>query len=290
MELQTLRSFLTVARLGSFSRAADHLGLTQPSLSQQIQKLERELGVSLFDRLGRSLRLTPFGDSLLISAERILREAEQARTALEGLKSEDSGQLRVGVIPTLLPYAMVEPLAAFQQQFPRVELILIEAMTEELIANLRRGEIDLALLALPIRHNEIICSELFREPLLAALPPTHLFSHSEKLALSQLGMEKMLLLREGHCLRDDVLTACTKARAQFRQVFESDHLESILRLVATGYGVSLVPACATLRRSDCRFVPLESHAVRRVAYALAKAHQALPVRKLLQRFLKTWKW
>jgi LysR family hydrogen peroxide-inducible transcriptional activator len=290
MELQTLRSFLTVARLGSFSRAAEQLGLSQPSLSQQIQKLERELGVSLFDRLGRSLRLTAFGESLLSSAERILREAEQARTALEGLKSEDSGQLRIGVIPTLLPYAMVEPLAAFGNQFPRVELILVEAMTEELIASLRRGEIDLALLALPIRHNEIICSELFREPLLAALPHTHTFSDKEKLALSQLGMEKMLLLREGHCFRDDVLTACTKARAQFRQVFESDHLESILRLVAAGYGVSLVPARAALGRSDCRFVPLESQPVRRVAYALAKAHQALPVRKLLQRFLKTWNW
>ncbi len=290
MELQTLRSFLTVARLGSFSRAAESLGITQPSLSQQIQKLERELGVTLFDRLGRSLRVTAFGESLRGSAERILREAEQARTALEGLKSDDSGHLRVGVIPTLLPYAMVEPLAAFQKQYPRVELTLVEAMTEDLVDALRGGELDLALLALPIRHNEIICSELFREPLVAALPRSHVFSQAEKLALPQLGMEKMLLLREGHCLREDVLTACTKARAQFHQVFESDHLESILRLVASGYGVSLVPDRAARGRTDCRFVPLDPQAVRRVAYALAKAHQSLPVRKRLQRFLKDWKW
>jgi LysR family hydrogen peroxide-inducible transcriptional activator len=179
VHLHTLRSFLTVARLGSFSRAAELLALTQPSLSQQIQKLERDLGVSLFDRLGRNLRLTAFGESLLTSAERILRGAKQARTALEALKSEDSGPLRIGMIPTLLPYAMVEPLAAFRHQFPRVEIILVEAMTEELISTLRRGEIDLALLALPIRHNEIICSELFREPPLAALPHTH-FSLKKK--------------------------------------------------------------------------------------------------------------
>jgi len=100
----------------------------------------------------------------------------------------------------------------------------------------------------------------------------------------------MLLLREGHCLRNEVLTACSRAKAQFQQVFESDHLESILRLVAAGYGVSLIPQKATLGRTDCRFLPFEPHAARRIGYAMAKGHQSLPVRKLPQKFMKEWDW
>ena len=290
MELQSLRYFLAVARSGSFSRAADQLGIAQPSLSQQIQKLERELSVSLFDRLGRSLKLTAYGETLVVSAERILRELDQARTAIDCLKSEDAGELKVGVIPTVLPYALVKPLASFQAQYPRVQINLVEAMTDELIDGLRRGEIDLAILALPIRHNEIVCSELFREPLLAAVPPGHELAQKDKVMLQMLGLEKMLLLREGHCLRKDVLTVCTKAKAQFHQVFESDHLESILRLVAEGYGISLIPEKATVGRTDCRFLPFEPHAVRRIGYAMAKGHQSLPVRKSLQSYLKQWNW
>lgn len=290
MELQPLRYFMTVARAQSFVRAADQLGISQPSLSQQIQKLERELGVSLFDRLGRSLKLTPYGEALHHSAERILRAVEAAQTSIACLKSEDSGELKVGVIPTVLPYAMVEPLAAFQRAYPGVELTLTEAMTEELVESLRRGELDLAILALPIRHNEIVCSELFREPLLAAVPPGHSLAAQNRVLLQSLGVEKMLLLRDGHCLRNDVLTVCSKAKAQFHQVFESDHLESILRLVSTGYGVSLVPERAAQGRTDCKFLPFEPKAVRRIGYALAKGHQSLPVRKVLQKFLKEWDW
>jgi LysR family hydrogen peroxide-inducible transcriptional activator len=290
MDFQPLKYFLAVARSGSFVRAADQLGIAQPSLSQQIQKLERELGVALFDRLGRSLKLTAYGQSLEISAEKILREVEEARTAIEALKAEDAGEIKVGVIPTVLPYSLVKPLAAFQAKYPRVQITLTEAMTDDLVESLRRAELDIAILALPIRHAEIVCSELFREPLLAAVPLGHELASKDKILLPMLGVEKMLLLREGHCLRNEVLTVCTKAKAQFRQVFESDHLESILRMVAEGYGVSLIPERATDGRSDCRFLPFEPHAVRRIGYALARGHQSLPVRKLLQQFLKAWKW
>ena len=186
MELQPLRYFLAVARHGGFVRAADHLGISQPTLSQQIQKLERELDVMLFDRLGRSLKLTAYGEKLLESAERILREVEEAQTALEALKSEDSGELKVGVIPTVLPYSMVKPFTAFEQRYPKVRITLVEAMTEVLVENLRRGELDLAILALPIRHNEIVCSELFREPLLAAVPHDHELAGQTRILLPRL--------------------------------------------------------------------------------------------------------
>ena len=290
MEFQQLRYFLAVARSGSFVRAADLEGIAQPSLSQQIRKLEQELGVSLFDRLGRSVRLTTYGETLVAQADRILRQLDEARVAIEALKEEDSGELKVGVIPTVLPYALVKPLAHFQTRYPKARVVLREGTTATLVEGLRRGEIDIAVLALPIRHAEIVCSDLFREPLLAAIPLNHELAESTKINLTRLGIERMLLLREGHCLREDVLTACTKAKAQFQQIFESDHLESILRLVAEGYGLSLIPEKATIGRSDCRFIPFEPTAVRRIGYAIAKGHQALPIRALFIRELKKWDW
>ncbi len=290
MDFQQLRYFLAVARTGSFLRAAHQEGIAQPSISQQIRKLELSLGVSLFDRLGRGVKLTPFGEQLFIDSEKILRQLDDARTAIEALKQEDSGDLKVGVIPTVLPYSLVKPIANFQLRFPKANIILTEDTTATLIEALRRGQIDVAVLALPIKHNEIVCSELFREPLLAAMPLNHQLAKGDKIHLAHLGIERMLLLREGHCLRDDVLTACTKAKAQFQQIFESDHLESILRLVAEGYGLSLVPEKAAAGRTDCRFLPFEPQAVRRIGYALAKGHQALPIRAKFIQHLKKWDW
>jgi LysR family hydrogen peroxide-inducible transcriptional activator len=290
MDVLQLRYFVAVARAGSFVRAAEEERIAQPSLSQQIKKLEESLGVSLFDRLGRGLKLSPYGERLLPEAQAILAKLEAARRGIEALRSDDSGQLTVGVIPTLLPYAMVEPLAAFQSKYPAIRLTLREDKTENLIDLLRRAELDVALLALPIKQEEIVCSELFREPLLAAVPPGHRLASAEKIQLSSLGLERMLLLREGHCLRDDVLTACNKAKAQFHHVFESDHLESILRLVSAGFGVSLVPGRALKGRSDACYVPFEPKAVRRVGYAYSSAHTALPARGTFLKFLKAWAW
>lgn len=290
METQQLRYFAAVARAGSFVRAADLEGIAQPSLSQQIRKLEGELGVPLFDRLGRSVKLTAYGEKLYEHAERVLREMEEAKRAVAAMQNEDGGVVRVGVIPTILPYAMVEPMGAFREANPGVELQLREGVTEELVEALRRGELDIAVLALPIKQQEIVCSELFRERLVAAVPKGHVLAQGAKVELKKLGGERMLLLREGHCLRDDVLTVCTRAKMQFQQVFESDQLESILRLVGMGFGVSLVPERAAWGRTDCEFRELEQTSFRRVGYAMAKGHCALPVRAKLAKFLKGWKW
>jgi LysR family hydrogen peroxide-inducible transcriptional activator len=290
MDLLQLRYFLAVARAGSFVKAAEEERIAQPSLSQQIKKLEDSLGVSLFDRLGRGLKLSPFGEQLLPKAESILQQLDSARRTIQSLKDESSGQVKIGIIPTLLPYAMVEPLAAFQQQFPAINLVLIEDQTETLINHLRHGELDVALLALPIKHEEIIVAELFKELLLAAVPHGHKLAREQHLQLAKLSPERMLLLREGHCLRDDVLTACNRSKAQFHHFFESDHLESILRLVAANFGVSLVPQKAIAGRADATFLPFEPRAHRRIGYAFSRAHTALPSRKTLLTFLKSWPW
>lgn len=290
MELTQLKYFLAVARAGSFVKAAEDLGITQPSLSQQIKKLEQELGAPLFDRLGRVLRLTRYGDELRPRAESILLAANQARQAVEAVHSPDRGRLAIGVIPTILPYAMVEPLSKFRRENPLVEMIVEELTTDKLVDMLRQGLIDVAILVLPIKQEEIVCSELFREPLLAALPCGHRLENSEAVSLAELTQEPMLLLREGHCLREDVLTACTRAKAEFPQSFETDQLSSILALTAAGFGVSLVPALACGMTRGCRFVATKPKAFRRVGYAQAAGHTALPLQKRFVKYLRDYAW
>lgn len=290
MELLQLRYFLAVARAGSFVRAAEEEGIAQPSLSQQIKKLEAELGVPLFDRLGRSVCLTRYGVELKGQAELISRQLIQAGKALEALKNSNEGNLSVGVIPTVLPYTMVAALSAFREQFPQVKVDVRELMTEKLIEALRSGELDLAVLALPVKHEEIVCSELFREALVAALPYSHPLASRSSISLRELEEQPMLLLREGHCLRNEVLTACTRAKSKFANAFESDQLESIFAMVKSGFGLSLVPETATRERSGCQFVAIDSKPVRRIGYALAAGHVELPLQRNFINFLKRWDW
>ena len=272
MELNQLRYFCAVAHTGSFTKAAAQEGVAQPSLSQQIRKLEREIGSPLFERLGRANRLTPYGEALLPEAEGILRQVAEAGARLTGLKQGVSGRLRIGAIPTIMPYWLAPRLANFVAKFPDVDLHLTEATTHRLIESLQAGELDAAVIGLPIQSPDVVCSELFRENLCIAVPPNHRFAEAKSVRLKELENERMLLLREGHCLRADVLTACTRARAEFQSVFETDQIASIFPLVATGFGISLVPAMAASQATGCKIVPLERASFRRIGYMRASHH------------------
>ena len=146
------------------------------------------------------------------------------------------------------------------------------------------------MIALPVRQPEIVCSELFREPLLVAVPEFHPLASRQRLAVPQLISERMLLLREGHCLRDDVLTVCSRAKVQFQQVFESDHLASIFSLVANGFGISIVPALAAAETRGCTLIPLEPRGVRKIGYAQVRGHHSLPLQKRFISFLRSYPW
>jgi LysR family hydrogen peroxide-inducible transcriptional activator len=290
MELHQLRYFLALARSGSFVRAAEEEGVTQPSLSQQIKKLEQDVGHPLFDRLGRGVRLTRFGEALLPQAIEMVRLAGETRKRIEALDRPDAGTVVVGAIPTVLPYALAPALAGFHAAYPLIEVQIRENTTERLLDELRRGEVDLAVIALPVKQPELVCSELFREPLLAAVPPRHPFSQAASLSLPALASERMLLLREGHCLRDDALAACRKARAEFEAVFETDHLASIFSLVEHGFGVSLVPRMASKEAGTCRLIPVDTKPMRRIGYTQVRGHFASPAQRQLIEFLRRWAW
>lgn len=257
MELHQLRYFCAVADTGTFSRAAEQSHVSQPSLSQQILKLEDELGARLFDRLGRTVRLTDVGKAFLPRARAVLRELEAARGDAVERKEALGGLVTVGVIPTVAPYFLPPCLTAFSRKFPQVQLTVVEEITPVLLERLRASSIDVAILALPVRGNEFESVPLLRERLFAALPPKHKLASRRTLALKDLHAEPFLLLRDGHCFRDTAVAACDRARLHPRIVFESGQFSSLLSMVAAGMGVSIVPEMAVSKGARCRYVRIE---------------------------------
>jgi LysR family hydrogen peroxide-inducible transcriptional activator len=266
MEIDQLRYFCAVASTGSFTKAAAQESISQPSLSQQIRKLEREFGLPLFERLGRQNKLTHSGEVFLPQAEAILRQIADAKAHVTSLKEGVQGRLRIGVIPTILPYWVAPRMGEFTAKFPDVDLELIEATSHILIEKLQAGELDVAVTSLTVQSPDLVRSELFRENLWLIVSPQHPFAQSKSARIEDLETDRMLLLREGHCLREDILTACTRAKVKFESVFETDQIASIFPLVAAGFGISLIPTMAAADARNCKLVPLERSTFRRIGY------------------------
>lgn len=275
MELHQLRYFCAVADSGSFSRAAEQSHVSQPSLSQQILKLEDELGARLFDRLGRTIRLTGMGAAFLPRARAVLREVEAARSDVVERREAVGGPVTVGVIPTVAPYLLPGMLASFSRNCPDVRLTVIEEITSVLMDRLRSGRVDVAVLALPVRGHEFEAFPLLTERLLAAVSKRHALASREALSLKELRKEPFLLLSDGHCFRDNALAACDRARLAPRVVFESGQFSSLLGMVGAGMGVSIVPEMAVDPSSACRFVPIKDDRAERTIGAVVLRGRSL---------------
>ena len=265
-DLRQLKSFCVLARTGSFSRAANELGIAQPSLSEQIRQLEQILNGPLFDRLARGVELTAAGKALLPKAQALLDDAAALPQILESLRGDVSGDLRIGAIPTILPYFLAPSLRRFVNAYPKVSLQLREATTAELTEQVRNGALDLAVLSLPIDQPGLVRSALFREALYLAVPESHPLAAETRLDLSTVKGERLLILKEGHCLRGETLTLCQRAKAQFPSQFEADQSSSILALVAAGFGLSVVPEMARGHTHGCRLVPLKQRVSRSIGF------------------------
>lgn len=256
MELHQLRYFCAVADSGSFSRAAEQSHVSQPSLSQQILKLEDELGARLFDRLGRSVRLTELGKTFLPRARAVLRELEAARGDVVEKKDSIAGSITIGAIPTVAPYLLPRVLTSFSKKFPQVRLTIIEEITPVLLERLRSSAVDIAVLALPIRGHEFESFPLLTEPLFAALPQKHKLAVRKSISIKDVRKEPFLLLRDGHCFRENAVAACDRARVHPQVIFESGQFSSLLGMVGAGMGVSLVPEMAIDKKAGCRYVAI----------------------------------
>ena len=271
MEFHQLRYVCAIAETGSFSRAAERCKVTQPSLSQQVLKLEEDLGARLFDRLGRSVRLTEAGRAFLPHARSILNQMEAARSGVADKCADVRGSVAAGVIPTIAPYLMPRHTAAFAKKYPEAKLRIVEETTPVLVESLRNLSIDLAILALPLRHKDLELFPLRTEPLFAVLPKDHPRAGAKTLTLRELRGEPFVMLRDGHCFRDLSIAACTRARVTPRIAFESDQFSSLFGMVAAGVGVSLVPEMAMDQNADCRYVLVsDARATRTIVAAVLR--------------------
>lgn len=244
MEMQQLRYVVAVARTGNFSRAAEQCHVAQPSLSQQIQKLEAELGERLFDRLKRQVRLTSHGEVFLRRAVRILEEVDAAKREAADTQALQRGTLKLGVLPTIAPYLLPAVMGGFMEKYPGVEVVVQEDVTAQLLKFLLAFEIDLALASEPIRDERLQVRELFTEELLLALPPGHALARKRAVGAPDLERERLLVMKEGHCLGEQVLRFCDRRDLHPNISFRSAQLETIQSLVSAGLGLSLVPAMA----------------------------------------------
>lgn len=280
MEFHQLRYVCAIAETGSFSRAAERCQVAQPSLSQRVLKLEEDLGAKLFDRLGRSIRLTEAGRAFLPHARSILGQMETARSSVADKCSDVRGSVAVGVIPTIAPYLMPRYTTAFTKKYPEAKLRILEATTPVLVESLRDLSIDLAILALPLRHKDLDLFPLRTEPLFAVLPKDHRQAGFKSLALKDLRGESFVMLRDGHCFRDLSIAACAHARVAPRIEFESDQFSSLFGMVAAGVGISLVPEMAIDRNAGCHYVRIsDARATRTIVAAVLRGRSFNRVQK-----------
>lgn len=287
MEVHQLRYFCAVARHGTFTRASEVEHVAQPSLSQQILKLEAELGARLFDRLPRSAKLTVFGKAFLPKAECILRDLEAARTELRDMSGNEKGEVVVGIIPTIAAYLLPRLLNNFSVRHPLVTIKVFEDITPVLLQRLHDGTIDIAVAALPVPGTDLASIELFEEKFYAVLPETHTLAARTSVSLAELNREPFLLLKEGHCFRDSVIAACQKAKVSPSVVFESGQFATILAMVAAGMGVSAVPAMAVQRQPGCKFIPISGkHSTRKVGLVTSRNHYQSRAQRLLMKQMR----
>lgn len=265
-DLRQLEYFCAVARTGNFTKAAEDLGISQPSLSEQIARLEQGFGAALFERLNRRIELTPLGEAILGKAQALLQDAAALPDYFERAREGVRGPLRVGAIPTILPYFLAPLLKGFTDRYQDIDLNVREDTTAELVQQVLDGMIDLAVLSLPVEGAGLVMKELFRDPLYLAVPEGHPLASAETVQLRRVSEERLLILKDGHCLRDETLAVCDNARARFAGQFEADQFLTIFELIRAGFGVSIVPEMARRLSEGCKLIEIEPKVSRRVGY------------------------
>ncbi len=244
MELRQLEYFVAVVETGSFSQAAERCSVAQPSLSQQIIKLEKELGYPLFERLGRRIAITDAGNLLYPRAKSILSDVQHAKHSIMSDSSSDRGSLSVGIIPTLGPYLLYETVTQFKQQYPDVKLEIREDMTQGIMNQLLNAELDIGFVSLPIENKQIVTDKLFLEPLYVAVRSDHILAQSQSVDIATLSNTPFIRLSDQNCLSDQLDAFCYVQKIDPPTIYHTTQLATVMEYVRLGMGVSIVPACA----------------------------------------------
>ena len=254
MNLRDLNYLVVLAEQGHFGKAAAKCFISQPTLSMQIKKLEQELGIALLERGSKSVLLTEVGVKVVEHARQILQQAGQLREVAALARDPEAAELRVGIIPTLAPYFLPQVIYPIIQTFPRLKLYLFEEQTAHLTTRLAQGTLDAAIVALPVIAPEYSAQHLFDEVFRLAVPFGHPLGKRKIIKPGDLANEKLLLLEEGHCLRDQALALCAQANALESRSFQGTSLETLRHMVAAGMGVTLMPELACTSSEQISYV------------------------------------
>ncbi len=248
MTITQLQYVLAVAEYKNFTLAAEKCFVTQPTLSMQIQKIEEELNVIIFDRSKKPIQLTDIGQKIVNQAKNIVSEAGKIKDIVEFQKGFIGGEFRLGIIPTIMPTLLPMFLSNFIKKYPKVKLIIEELNTDEIIARLKNGHLDAAIAATPLEEESIKEIVLYYEPFVAYVPTTHSISEKNEIEISDLNLDEILLLQDGHCFRDGILNLCKNQNLSAKSSFqiESGSFETLIKLADEGLGTTLLPYLHTL--------------------------------------------
>ncbi|MBL0920903.1 MAG: LysR family transcriptional regulator [Phycisphaerales bacterium] len=278
MELHQLAYFVAAAETGSITRAAERCGVAQPSLSQQVQRLERSVGGRLFDRLGRGVALTDAGRALLPRARAILAEVRDARAHLHEDVEAGEGEFRVGAIPTMAPFLLPRAVAALRTEFPRAAITVREDLTDRLVQAVADGELDCAVASSPIDHERVEVRTVGEEPMVVVVPAGHPLAGADDVALAALRDLPTVTLHEMHCLGRQIAGFCAAKRLGRSVVCRTTQIGTALGLVSLGMGVSIVPRMAARAdgapRAGRVYLEFRGPAPRREVTVLTRAGRA----------------
>jgi len=243
LSLRALGYLVALAETRHFGKAAERCCVSQPTLSAQLKKMEDQLGVQLVER-GQHVRLTDIGERIVERARRVIDEAREIEELARNFQDPLAGELRIGFIPTVGPYLLPHIAPPLRQRFPRLKLLLVEHQTHKLVDFIKSGELDVGILALPVPADRLMTRALYAESFQVALPADHRLAKKRRLKLADLDGETVLLLEDGHCLRDQALEACHLARIREAPDFRATSLETLRQMVAAGVGITLLPTLA----------------------------------------------
>ncbi|MFK7115326.1 LysR substrate-binding domain-containing protein [Flavobacterium oreochromis] len=252
MTITQLQYVLAVAEHKNFTQAAEKCFVTQPTLSMQIQKIEEELDIIIFDRTKKPIQLTEVGRKIVEQAKNIVNEADRIQDIVDQEKGFIGGEFRIGIIPTVMPTLLPMFLNNFIKKYPKVKLIIEELNTAEIITKLKNGHLDAAIAATPLEEEKIKEIVLYYEPFMVYVPENHSKFNKTELEIEDLNVEEILLLQDGHCFRDGILNLCKNKNTSKENKFqlESGSFETLIRLANEGLGVTLLPYLHTLELSD----------------------------------------
>nr|WP_317631718.1 LysR substrate-binding domain-containing protein [uncultured Flavobacterium sp.] len=252
MTITQLQYVLAVAEHKNFTLAAQKCFVTQPTLSMQIQKLEEQLGVQIFDRTKKPIQLTQIGEKIVYQAKNIVNESERIQDIIDQQKGEFGGDFKVAIIPTVMPTLLPMFLHTFIKKYPKINLIIEELNTDDIIVKLKNGYLDAAIAATPLNEENIKESPLYYEPFVGYYPETHPNHKLKSITTDDLSIDDILLLQDGHCFRDGILNICKNKNIQDEKKFhlESGSFETLIKLADEGLGYTLLPYLHTLDLSE----------------------------------------